>query len=261
MQDIIQQLIKQVEENQRLSNNTKQAYKGDLLELLEYIQETNTVISDINQTWTKSYLKHLEKTNKERNSYNRRASTFRTFLKFLYKNKLAPTNYSLIVNNLTTFTRSSADNLEPEDIQKIIGSTKLNKKDKLILLFIGKLGLTATQIAEIKTFQVDFEKKVISLSDNEKIYLPNEIFNELRDYMVNQRANEVDNNTLSLFLNESNEPVTELDIYKLIRNLSADLKLDKKLTARNLKRSFDNRIDVLSMQREIFQVTTPKDKF
>jgi len=255
--EIIEQFINQIEQDQKLSLNTKIAYKGDLKDLLDYVTNSNAQITDVNQTWVKDYLKYLEETNKERNSFNRRASTFRIFLRFLYKNKLAPTNYSLIVNNLTTFDKTR-DKLEIEDIKKITKETKLQLDQRLILLMIGKLGLTATQIASLNTHQIDFENKSIILSDTEKIELPYEIFILLREYLIEARAKlpgATDN--LSLLLNNQGSPITELDIYKLIKTLSEELSLQGKLTTRNLKKSLENKNDILSMQREVFTVISP----
>lgn len=255
MQEIIQQFIDQIEQDQKLSENTKYAYKSDLNDLLEYTISTDTKPQNINHIWVKNYLKHLEETNKERNSYNRRASTFRIFLRFLYRHKLAPTNYSLIVSNLSIFSKITDDNLQTEDIKKIIEDTKLKDDQRLILLLIGKLGLTATQIASIKTFQIDFENKLINLSDTEKIYLPPEIFSVLRKYILEIRAAlDSGSSSLSLFLNEAGAPLAETDIYKLIKKLSTDLKLEGKLTTRNLKNSLENKADIWTIQKEIFNV-------
>lgn len=258
MQAIIQQFIEQIEQDQKLATNTKFAYKSDLNDLIEYVESTESKLQDINHIWVKSYLKHLSDINNERNSFNRRASTFRLFLRFLYKNKLAPTNYSLIVNNMTTFIKNKEDELEIEEIKKIIADTKLKNDQRLILLLIGKVGLTATQITAIKTFQVDFENKVINLSDTEKIYLPHEIFTLLREYLLNTRSTaKVENNDLSLFLNENGKGIEEADIYKLIKQLSIDLKLEGKLTTRSLKKSLESKKDILQIQRDIFNIVSP----
>ena len=258
MKEIIQQFVNQIQQDQKLSLNTKSAYKSDLNDLIEYATNTNTQIQDVNQTWIRNYLKHLESINKERNSYNRRASTFRIFLRFLYKNKLAPTNYSLIVNNLTTFYKTNEDELQTEDIKKIIDNTKLKTDERLILLMIGKLGLTGTQIVSLNTFQIDFENKRINLSDTEKIELPHEIFMMLREYVLEARASIPGAaNSLNLFLSESGKPLSELDIYKLIKQLSEDLSLVGKLTTRSLKNSLEHKNDILSMQKEVFSVIAP----
>ena len=256
MKEIIQQFINQIEEDQKLSSNTKSAYKSDLNELLEYSTSRNAQLSDLDQTWVRDYLKHLEETNKERNSYNRRASTFRLFLRFLYKNKMAPTNYSLIVNNQATFFKTQEDT-EPSEMKKIIEDTKLTPTQRLILLMLGRLGLSGTQISSLRTFQVDFENKLIDLSDTEKIELPYEIFMVLREYLLNKRtALPGADEHLSLFLNEKGNPISEMDIYKLIKSLSEELSLQGKLTTRSLKKSLEDKNDILSMQREIFGVVS-----
>lgn len=259
MKEIIKQFINQIEQDQKLSESTKVAYKGDLYDLLDYIFDTNTEIQSINQDWVKNYLKYLEETNKERNSFNRRASTFRTFLKFLYKNKLAPTNYSLIVNNKTTFYKTEIDDAEISNIEKIISETELKIQERIVLLLVGKVGLTATQIASLKSFQLDFENKVINVSDTEKIHLPIETFNLLREYLVEIRSN-IPNSSdnLSLLLNDKGESITEGDIYRLVKKLSLDLSSQGKgkLTTRKLKKLSEGKVDFLNMQREILSVTS-----
>ena len=257
MKEIIQQFISQIEEDQKLSSNTKSAYKSDLTELINYVISKNAQLSDLDQHWIRDYLKHLEETNKERNSFNRRASTFRLFLRFLYKNKMAPTNYSLIVSNQATFFKTQEDT-EPSEMKKIIEDSKLTDLQRLILLMLGRLGLSGTQISSLRTFQVDFENKMITLSDTEKIELPFEVFSLLREYLLDIRepisgASE----QLNLFLNENGKPMTETDIYKLIKSLRESLGLEGKLTTRSLKKLSENKIDVLSMQREVLNMISP----
>ena len=257
MKEIIEQFINQIEEDQKLSSNTKSAYKSDLKELLDYASSKNAELSDLDQGWVRDYLKNLEETNKERNSYNRRASTFRLFLRFLYKNKMAPTNYSLIVTNQATFFKTKED-AEPSEMKKIIEDSKLTAPQRLILLMLGRLGLNGTQISSLRTFQVDFENKLITLSDTEKIELPSEVFLLLREYLLDIRemipqANE----HLNLFLNENGKPMNETDIYKLIKSLRENLGLEGKLTTRSLKKLSENKIDVLSMQREVLNMISP----
>ena len=121
MKEIIEQFISQIEQDQKLSTNTKCAYKSDLSELIVYVISNNVQLSDINHLWVKAYLKNLEITNKERNSFNRRASTFRIFLRFLYKHKLTPTNFSLIVSSQPTLIKPVEENeMQDTDIKKII---------------------------------------------------------------------------------------------------------------------------------------------
>lgn len=255
MQEIIQQFINQIEQDQRYSFNTKSSYKSDLNELLEYIISTNTKPNDINQNWVKNHLKHLEETNKERNSFNRRASTFRLFLKFLYKNKLAPTNYSLIVNNLPIFLKSQEE-INRDALKKTIEESKLKITDRLILLLIGRLGLSATQIASLNTYQIDFDAKAIAISDTQKVILPQEVFTILREYLLETRENlQGSSKHLSLFLNDKGNELREGDIYKLIRKLREELNLE--LTTRKLKGSLETKNDILSMQQELLSVIAP----
>ncbi|OGI20489.1 MAG: hypothetical protein A3B68_03115 [Candidatus Melainabacteria bacterium RIFCSPHIGHO2_02_FULL_34_12] len=258
MREIVEQFMEQIEDDQKLSSNTKSAYKSDLNDLINYILKTKSLINDIDHNWVKNYLKNLEETNKERNSYNRRASTFRSFLKFLYRNKMAPTNYSLIVDNQTSLYKSKEDELQSEDIKKIIDDTKLKADQRLILLMIGRLNLTGTQIVSLNTFQVDFENKLINISDTEKIELPSHIFLLLREYLLDVRPNIAGaSKNLSLFLNEKGKSLGETDIYKLIKKLSEDVGLVGKLTTRNLKKSLDNKNDILSIQKEVLNVISP----
>src|SRR3989338_7344422 len=125
MREIVEQFMEQIEDDQKLSSNTKSAYKSDLNDLINYILKTKSLINDIDHNWVKNYLKNLEETNKERNSYNRRASTFRSFLKFLYRNKMAPTNYSLIVDNQSIFFKTQEEEPPLEEIKNIINDNKL----------------------------------------------------------------------------------------------------------------------------------------
>ena len=261
MREIIEQFIEQIEDDQKLLPNTKSAYKSDLNDLIDYVISIKSQITDLDQAWVRNYLQHLETTNKERNSYNRRASTFSIFLRYLYKNNLAPTNYSLIVDNLSTFFKSQEDELQAEDIKKIIEDTKLKLDQRLILLLIGRLSLNATQIVSLNTHQLDFESKTINLSDTQKIELPLQIFTLMREYLLDVRPSiPCADENLSLFLNEKGKSLTEIDIYKLIKKLSEDLSLVGKLTTRSLKKLSEKEStnDILAIQREINSIISPQ---
>ncbi len=260
MRDIVEQFIEQIEDDQKLLANTKSAYKSDLNDLIDYVISTKSQITDLNLAWVKNYLQHLESINKERNSYNRRASTFRIFLRYLYRKNLAPTNYALIVDNLSTFLKSQENELQTEDIKKIIEDTKLKLEHRLILLLIGRLSLTATQIVSLNTHQLDFEAKTLSLSDTQKIELPHQIFTLMREYLLDIRPHIPGaNGNLSLFLNEKGKSLTEIDIYKLIKKLSENLSLQGKLTTRSLKKlsEKENTNDILAIQKEIYSIISP----
>ena len=260
MREIIEQFIEQIEDDQKFSLNTKSAYKSDLNDLIDYVISTKSEIADLNQSWVKNYLQHLESTNKERNSYNRRASTFRIFLRYLYNKNLAPTNYALIVDNLSIFFKSDEDELQVEDIKTIIEDIKLKPDHRLILLLIGRLSLTATQIVSLNTHQLDFEAKTLNLSDTQKIELPHQIFTLIREYLLDVRPNIIGaNENLSFFLNEKGKSFTEIDIYKLIKKLSEDLSLKGKLTTRSLKKLSEKEStnDIMAIQREIYSIISP----
>ncbi len=255
MLEVIEQFINQIEEDQNFSTNTKFAYRGDLRDLSNYIARTNAQLKDINHLWVKEYLKYLEETNKERNSFNRRASTLRMFLKYLYKNRLAPTNYSLIVDNQTALIKTQEYTLEDEEMKKIFDIPNLKIDQKLIILLISKLGLSATQLESLNIHQIDFENKTINISDTEKIKLSEEVFFVLREYVLNIRTQFIESNEyLNLLLNASGKPITEADVYKLIKNLSSELGLEGKLTTRTLKKLAVKKIDLFSMQKEVLSI-------
>lgn len=257
VKEIIEQFINQIEQDQKFSENTKSAYRSDLNELIEYITQNNSLIKDIDLNWVKNYFKHLEDTNVEKNSLNRRASTFRLFLKFLYLNKLAPTNYSLIINNSSTHKKFLSDSDEQIllEIKNLIEGDKLPIEQKLILLMIGRLGISGTDLILIQTHQVDFENRQIKFSESDYISIEDNLFKILRDYLLNHRNIYPDSGKhLCLFFNDEGNPLTENDVYKLIKKISIENGFEGKLTTRNLKKIYDYKKDILSIQKEVLGV-------
>lgn len=258
MQDIIQQLIHQIENNSKYTHSTKACYKSDLNELLEYVKRLDCSIRDINRDWIKSYLTYLEELHKERNSFNRKASTFRLFLKYLYLNKLTPSNFSLIVYTLGNIEKLNEDSLSQEEIIQIIENANLPLDHKLILVLLNKSGLDATEIVSLNSHQIDFENKCILLSDSEKVFLDFETFNLLRDYLINVRPKkEGADKFLKIFLNTAGRPLGETDIYTIVKDLSTSLNLEGKLTTRTIKKSRNQKRDILSIQKDFLKAISP----
>ena len=147
MKEVIQSFIAQ----KQLSTNSSQAYFYDLNQFWEQVQP---VINDQSLLLYQQFLTGLQPSVQQRKS-----SAINQFLYYLYETEYLDRFYKV---KKVAKARISREKRKRVDLDSLWQSTEL-LEGQLIALFISQLGLTPSEIAQIKTEQIDMELRIVSL--------------------------------------------------------------------------------------------------
>ena len=76
-----------LQNDKKLSDNTLQSYKRDIVQFMEYTEKNNINYLKIEQEDIKKYLKSLEKLNKKTSTISRNLASIRSFYQYLLRTK------------------------------------------------------------------------------------------------------------------------------------------------------------------------------
>ncbi|MCS7165805.1 MAG: tyrosine-type recombinase/integrase [Candidatus Calescibacterium sp.] len=177
-----------------LSDRTVKEYIADIQRFFryfktEYLENPEKIVENI-----KRYIVYLKsERNCSNRGVNRKISSFRSFLKFLWKEKYIDNNYSDNIESLKT-PRTLPKAASLEDVKKIISSidfvfSKVNEKyrkfvsmrNRMIFIFLVFTGLRVSELVNVKTTDIDFSQNTIKVKgkgDKERIVIFNDYVKE-----------------------------------------------------------------------------------
>ncbi|MFN3478463.1 MAG: site-specific tyrosine recombinase/integron integrase [bacterium] len=172
-----------------LSQRTIKEYISDIKGLFIFLQIEKMDLQKIENfiSQIKNYVVFLkmEKNNSNR-GINRKISSFKSFLKFLWKEKYVNNNYSDLLETMKT-PKTLPKAISMDDFKNIISNidfvfSKVNPKykefihrrNKLIFMFLIFTGLRVSELVNVKIFDIDFFQNTIKVKgkgDKERIVI------------------------------------------------------------------------------------------
>ena len=184
--------------SQRLAKHTIDEYGQHLFRFLRFLKENGVgSINAVNQLHILSYIKCI---NPQKISLAHIAlRTLRDFFKYLYSQRVIVVDYSGIMpkDNYKAQTKIPSTYTK-EEIEKLIASVDIScakgKRDYAIILLAARLGLRASDIANLKFENILWEQNTIDLTQyktGKRIELPllSDVGNAIVDYLKYGRPN------------------------------------------------------------------------
>ncbi|MCX7759011.1 MAG: tyrosine-type recombinase/integrase [bacterium] len=185
-----------------LSGRTVKEYVSDVQRFFKVVNvdhlDDNKVEKILNEI--KRYIVYLKsEKNCSNRGINRKISSFRSFFKFLWKEKLVDNNYSDVLESMKT-PKTLPKAISRQDIKDIISGmdfifSKVSEKykkfisirNRLIFIFLVFTGLRISELVNVKIYDFDFSQntlKVKGKGDKERIVIFNDYVKEyLLDYL------------------------------------------------------------------------------
>jgi len=131
---------------------------------------------------------------------NRKISSFRSFFKFLWKEKIVDKNYSDLLENMKT-PKTLPKAISFHDLKNIINNLEfvffktnpkyknfIHLRNKLIFVFLVFTGLRVSELVNVKISDIDFEQRTIRVKgkgDKERLVIFNDYVEDLmKDYLA-----------------------------------------------------------------------------
>ena len=231
-----------------MSNNTIESYSRDLQKLISYL-ETNDIRISPEKIKKELLLQFIYQTAKTSNpkSQARLISGLRNFFDYLVFEKYREENPTELIETPKT-GRKLPDTLSLEEIDQIIGIIDLShpqgERNKTLLETLYSCGLRVTELISLKISDLFFDEgfiRVIGKGDKQR-YVP--ISYETQE-LINIYIKYIRCHTLpstgyedTLFLNRRGKQLTRNMIFTIIKTLTLEAGIEKKISPHTFRHSF-----------------------
>ncbi len=256
----IKNFLEFLQNEKKLSDNTLQSYRRDILQFERYISDNNLNYSKITEDDVTSYLKQLKKIGKKTSTISRNLATIRSFYQYLIKtkklkedptSKLASPKIEKRVPNVLTSEEVEILLDQPKDID-LKGT-----RDKAMLEFAYATGMKVTEIIDLDVNDVDFKESTVLCTNGRKsrtIPLGTLAEKALKEYVDQARPILIkDDNNKALFVNLNGSRLTRQGFWKIVKYYKEQAHIEKDITPHVLRHSFathllQNGADLKSIQ-------------
>ena len=228
-----------------LSDNTVQAYSGDLMRFSEYLTRKNCTPVDISSQDISDYIITLAKDFSPR-SIARNISSIKTFFRFLTTEGHIENNPARLVET-PRMPRRLPDFLNKGEVDRLLSqpdqSTPLGKRDRAMLEILYATGLRVSELVGLKVMDVNLESgflRTMGKGSKERVIpLGKKSCEALKEYLGEGRLSiSKGRNPPRLFLNSRGKPISRQGFWKIIKAYGIKANITKKLTPHSIRHSF-----------------------
>ncbi len=261
MEQLISSFTVYLDQEKKLSKNTLECYKRDIVQYLIYIDHVvNQDLFLTNKTTVITYLLHLQKSGKSTATISRNLASIRCFYKFLLLNKRM--DYDPTINlEAPKIERKTPMTLTLEEVDLLLSQpleiTDKGARDKAMLELLYATGIRVTELISLNLEDVNLSLGFIRCHNGSKErFIPTGsiALESLTKYIENHRASFLkDPSERSLFLNYYGKPLSRQGFWKIIKAYTEQSNIEKSITPNTLRHSFathliQNGADLKSVQ-------------
>lgn len=242
------------------SEYTKENYRLDIEEYLEYCSNNKIDFKIITYKQARKYINYLYDSKKLKpSSISRKISAIRSFYRFLENNGIE--NYSFSLLKLPKKGKRLPKYFEYNELEELFEvpdtSNPLGQRNRLILELLYASGIRVSELVNIKIEDInlsDFSFKILGKGNKERIAFFNSITAKYLDlYLKDGRKVLNVKNSNYLFLNYKGDRITTRGVELVLNKIIDATALNKHITPHMLRHSFATHLlnegcDLLSVQ-------------
>ena len=234
-----------LENDKKLSANTLQSYKRDILQYQEYINKNSLNYLKVNNDDINEYFEYLKSMNKKTSTISRNLATIRSFYQFLIKTKKIKKDPTIGVQS-PKVEKKIPSILTSKEVELLLEQPKnvdlKGIRDKAMLEFAYATGMRVTEIISLDITDVNVaESYVVCNSGFKKRNIPlgSLSLKALVEYIEKSRPILVkDDNEKALFLNINGKRLTRQGFWKIVKYYKEQAHINKDITPHVLRHSF-----------------------
>ena len=260
MEKQIKLFLEFLENDKKLSNNTLQSYRRDIVQFQEYLDNERILYTKLGVQEIKDYIEYLKKIGKKTSTISRNLASIRSFYQFELRSKKVkkdPTE-GMQSPKIEKKAPSILSSAEVELLLEQPSDVDLKGiRDKAMLEFAYATGMRVTEIISLNIGDVNFENAYVVCSTGSKkrnIPLGNLSLKALEEYVKNARPIMIKKETeKALFVNVNGKRLTRQGFWKIIKYYKEQANISKDITPHVLRHSFathllQNGADLKSIQ-------------
>ena len=249
-----------LQKDKKLSDNTLQSYRRDILQYKKYLEENEMNYSKITEDDIKKYLKELKKVGKKTSTISRNLATIRSFYQFLIRSKKVKADPTANVQSPKIEKRVPSV-LTSQEVELLLEQPKdvdlKGTRDKAMLEFAYATGMKVTEIIDLNVDDIDFANSVVNCKNDKKtrvIPIGSLAEKALKEYVEQARPILIKNDSdKTLFVNMNGKRLTRQGFWKIVKYYKEKAHIDKEITPHVLRHSFathllQNGADLKSIQ-------------
>ena len=260
MEKQISSFLEFIKDDKKLSDNTLQSYRRDIVQLEEYMNENNLNYQKVTEEDMRRYFSHLQQTGKKSSTISRNVASIRSFYQFLMRNKKIKKDPTEKIQS-PKVEKKAPSVLTSSEIELLLEQPKnidlKGIRDKAMLEFAYATGMRVSEIISLNIEDVNLKDGLVtcrSSARQRKIPLGSLSLRALSDYIENSRPILIkDDSITALFVNTNGKRLTRQGFWKIVRYYKEQAHITKDITPHVLRHSFathllQNGADLKSIQ-------------
>lgn len=249
-----------IKEDKKLSDNTFQSYKRDILQFKGYIDKNNVDYKEVKQENVEGYLNELKEIGKKPSTVLRHLASIRLFYQYLVRTKVLNLDPTFGIQSPKIEKRHPSI-LSSQEVNLLLeqpkGEDLKSIRDKAMLEIAYATGMRVTEIISLNLEDVDFENSCVVCKNATKqrvIPLGKLALKALKDYTTKARGFLIKSeDEKALFVNVNGKRLTRQGFWKIIKYYQEQAHITKDITPHVLRHSFathllQNGADLKSIQ-------------
>ena len=249
-----------LQNDKKLSNNTLQSYRRDIMQFRDFVMKNNINFAKAKEEDIKDYLKELQQEGKKTSTASRSLASIRSFYQFLLRTKKAKNDPTVSIQSPKIEKRVPCV-LTSDEVELLLDQPKdvdlKGTRDKAMLEFAYATGMKVTEIIDLDIDDINFNEDTVTCSNGKKsrtIPLGALAEKALREYIDKARPILIkDENNKALFVNVNGSRLTRQGFWKIVKYYKEQAHIEKDITPHVLRHSFathllQNGADLKSIQ-------------
>ena len=245
MEKQIKLFLEFLQNEKKLSDNTLQSYKRDILQYQSYVEENGINYTKVSKEDIKTYLNYLKQIGKKSSTISRNLASIRSFYQFLIRNRKIKNDPTEEVQSPKVEKRVPSV-LTAQEVELLLEQPKdvdlKGTRDKAMLEFAYATGMRVTEIINLNIETVNLEEGYVicqSGSKQRNIPLGSLSLNALKEYIEEARPILIKNEKeRSLFVNVNGKRLTRQGFWKIVKYYKEQAHITKDITPHVLRHSF-----------------------
>ena len=249
-----------IRDDKKLSENTLQSYKRDLVQLQEYMDSEKLNYLKVTPEDMKRYFIHLQTIGKKTSTISRNVASIRSFYQFLVRCKKIKKDPTEKIQSPKVEKRSPTV-LTSAEVELLLNQPKdvdlKGIRDKAMLEFAYATGMRVSEIIDLNIEDVNLKDGLVTCKTRTRqrhIPLGSLSLRALADYIENSRPILIkDESVKALFVNTNGKRLTRQGFWKIVKYYKEQAHITKDITPHVLRHSFathllQNGADLKSIQ-------------
>ena len=234
-----------IENDKKLSDNTLQSYRRDVLQYKKYVEENKIDYAKVKQEDIKIYLQHLQDINKKASTISRSLASIRLFYQYELRNNKVKADPTEGIQSPKIEKRVPSI-LTTQEVSLLLEQPKnidlKGIRDKAMLEFAYATGMRVTEIISLNIDDVNLVSGYVTCKNGTKqrnIPLGNMSLKALKEYIEESRPIMIKSEKeKALFVNINGKRLTRQGFWKIIKYYKEQAHITKDITPHVLRHSF-----------------------